>query len=44
MKPYDPFYVYGGRKTEGVGVMKVKEIKLEETESSHTLGGDIKYT
>jgi hypothetical protein len=24
--------------------MKDKELKLEETEVSHTLGGDIKYT
>ena len=24
---------------EGVGVMKDKELKLEETEASHTLGG-----
>ena len=29
----------GGRKVEGVGVMKDKEIKLEEIETSHTLGG-----
>ncbi len=35
---------YGGRKSEGVGVMKDKEPKLEETDGSHTLGGDIKYT
>ena len=34
----------GGRKAEGVGVMKDKELKLEETESSLTLGGSIKYT
>jgi hypothetical protein len=29
---------------QGVGVMKDKEIKLEETETSHTLGGATKYT
>jgi hypothetical protein len=34
----------GGRKTEGVGIMKDKELKLEETEYSHTLGGGIEYT
>jgi len=28
-----------GRKTGGVGVMKDKELKLKETEASHTLGG-----
>jgi hypothetical protein len=28
-----------GRKVEGVGVMKDKELKLEEIEASHTLGG-----
>ncbi len=28
----------------GVGVMKDKEVKMEETEVSHTLGGVIKYT
>ncbi len=33
-----------GRKTEGVGVMKDKEVNLEETEFSRTLGGVIKYT
>ncbi len=27
------------RKEEGVGVMKVKEVNLEETEASLTLGG-----
>ena len=27
-----------GRKVEGVGAMKDKELKLEEIESSHTLG------
>ena len=26
----------GGRKGEGVGVMKDKELKLEEIEASHT--------
>jgi hypothetical protein len=26
------------RKTESVGVMKDKELELEETEASHTLG------
>ena len=34
----------GGRRVEGVGVMKVKELNLEETEVSHPLGGPIKYT
>ncbi len=29
----------GGRKAQGVSVMKDKEVKIEETESSHTLGG-----
>ena len=31
----------GGRKAQGVSVMKdkSKEVKIEETESSHTLGG-----
>ena len=29
----------GGRKVEGVGVMKDKELKLEEIEASLTLGG-----
>jgi hypothetical protein len=29
---------------KGVGVMKDKELKLEDTEVSHTLGGSIKYT
>ena len=33
-----------GRKAEGVGVLKNKELKLEETEASYTLGGAIKYT
>ena len=28
----------------GVGVMKDKDLKVEETEVSHTLGGGIKYT
>ena len=28
-----------GRKTKGVGVMRDKELKLEETEGSHVLGG-----
>ena len=28
-----------GRKAGGVGVMKDKELKLKETEASHTLGG-----
>jgi hypothetical protein len=28
----------GGRKVEGLGVMKDKELKLEEIEASHTLG------
>ena len=27
-----------GRKAEGAGVEKDKELKLEETETSHTLG------
>jgi hypothetical protein len=27
------------REVEGVGVMKDKELKLEEIEVSHTLGG-----
>jgi hypothetical protein len=31
-------------KTEGVGVIQDKELKIEETESSHTIGGGIKYT
>jgi hypothetical protein len=30
--------------SEGVGVMKDKEVKLVETEVSQTLGGVIKYT
>ena len=29
---------------EVVGIMKDKEVKSEETESSHILGGVIKYT
>ena len=29
----------GGRKGEGVGVMKGKGLKLEEIEASHKLGG-----
>jgi hypothetical protein len=29
----------GGRSTEDVGVMKDEGIKIEEIESSHTLGG-----
>jgi hypothetical protein len=29
----------GGGKTEDVGVMKDKEVNLQETEGSHTLGG-----
>ena len=29
----------GGRKANGVGFMKDKELKLQETEASHTLGG-----
>ena len=29
----------GGVEVEGAGVMKDEEIKLEETEASHTLGG-----
>ncbi len=33
-----------GRQKVGVGVMKDKELKLEETKASHTLGGAIKYT
>ena len=28
----------------GVGVMKDKEVKVQETEPSHTLGGALKYT
>ena len=28
-----------GREVEGVGVVKDKEINLEEIEASHTLGG-----
>ena len=28
-----------GRKVEGVGVVKDKEVKCEEMEASHTLGG-----
>ncbi len=32
------------RLIQGVGVMKDKTLKLEETQSSHTLGGTIKYT
>jgi hypothetical protein len=31
-------------RLEGVGVIKDKELKLQETEASHTLGGDITYT
>jgi hypothetical protein len=30
-----------GRLIQGVGVMKDKELCLEETETSHTLGGAI---
>ena len=30
----------GGRKVGGVSVMKHKELKLEEIEGSHTLGGE----
>ena len=33
-----------GRQKVGVGVVKDKELKLEETKASHTLGGAIKYT
>ena len=29
----------GGRRLEGVGVMKDKELKLEKVEASRTLGG-----
>jgi hypothetical protein len=29
----------GGRKVEGVGAMKDEELKLEEIQVSHTLGG-----
>jgi hypothetical protein len=29
---------------EGVGVMKDKELKLEQTEASYSLGGAIRYT
>ena len=29
----------GGGEVEGVGVMKDEELKLEESETSHTLGG-----
>jgi len=36
--------IEGERKSEGVGVMRDKELKLEETETSHTLGGAIRYT
>jgi hypothetical protein len=32
-----------GQQDKGVGVMKDKELKLEETEASLTLGGAIKY-
>ncbi len=32
------------RLIQGVGVMKDKELKIEKTEVSHTLGGTIKYT
>ena len=28
-----------GKKVEGVGVMKEKELKIEEVEAFHTLGG-----
>ena len=28
-----------GEETQGVGVMKDEELKLEEIEDSHTLGG-----
>ena len=42
----------GGVEVEGAGVMKDEEIKLEEIEASHTLGGnrrcrsysDVRYT
>ena len=43
---YVALYVHGrdlnGQKTEGVGVMKDKEQKLEETNSSHTLVEQVK--
>jgi hypothetical protein len=32
---------YRGKKVEGVGGMKDKELKLEEIEASHTLGQPI---
>ncbi len=28
-----------GKNVEGVGVMKDKELKIEEVEAAHTLGG-----
>jgi hypothetical protein len=31
-----------GRKVEGVGVMKDKELKLDEMKASHTRGGACK--
>ena len=33
----------GGEEVEGVGVMKNEELKFEEIESSHTLGGEGRY-
>ncbi len=36
---YQENEVYGGRKVWGVGVMKDKELMVDEIESSHILGG-----
>ncbi len=36
---YQENEVYGGRKVWGVGVMKDKEVMVDEIESSHILGG-----
>jgi hypothetical protein len=40
----DKVRVKGGGETEGVGVMKDKELKLEETQTSHTQDETLKYT
>ena len=33
----------GGKEEDGVGVMKDEDLKLEEIETSHTLGGSGRY-
>jgi hypothetical protein len=40
----DKVRVKGERETEGVGVMKDKVLKLEETQTSHTQDDTLKYT